>query len=865
MLTGILILLLKRLLILSVIRPSQASFSTFQQAAEDRIITRHNMGVQFIHHGMILGHSDTYFHNTIIELRPEQNVSNLNNTNNRTKGINSRYIDSLGSGTSSLSAIEEALTMERNLLKRLITDINNVFPNVDEQQPTRNKRTWCLFFCSGIAEDRDLKIIAAFSANASRVSADNFKILQTALSNIVSLSINTESKFQAVNKIMERQQHNDIIRDRFAQTMQHWISGLVNVLLPNMAELQKLHNSLLLLKHKILTYDILPYKYANHIMNGVKQHLSHYTGKYLVDPHPMHLYTNTDFSVYRSNGTLHLILKIKLGPFKTPMHLFRSEVYDTNFPNGKHDIELQAIPRYVLINDAENLYLTFKNKPTLINNLYYDMQLQEHSIHSKSEPTCVLALLIDDVVLIKEKCRSFLKHAKQESSIKNLGKNMVLFNNITSFILITDDTVNVVESECEYCIKTLPCDTQLQAGSQVILMDSCTPQAISDQSNDTLFTINLQLLAPFLDQNTLLKFSSGEYFTNNIIFQMENFTNGTLNQDVREAFSQLQMDTSQFINGINQTLQEGIVLKPHIDFSKYQWNDKSYQHTARDYWNSFVQYVTHPFAELIAKGLTILQAASIIYLLYRTHTMNIMIMALSVRGTNAVTQISTDLVRKRLMSTAIDPTDGASQNTGEYTSVDQNISAITSVLKQTGFLIAENAKISMENLPFISQELHLLDLAIWFTLILIAIYIIIRFAKNKLEINSTFLYADFSNQHYRTFIKIGKLPYSSEMYEFTASSFVDSVRITADWLPILNIHWPTLEIQNKILKSKNSIVFSAKLDPLNAYKMKRILHNGFDLLIFTRNSNSTKFQVLSLKGTSWERIQNSADSQNYYV
>jgi hypothetical protein len=183
--------------------------------------------------------------------------------------------------------------------------------------------------------------------------------------------------------------------------------------------------------------------------------------------------------------------------------------------------------------------------------------------------------------------------------------------------------------------------------------------------------------------------------------------------------------------------------------------------------------------------------------------------------------------------------------------------------------MAEYAKISSENLPYISKELHILDLAVWITLIIIATYIMIRFAKHKLEINSTFFYADVSNQQYRTLLKIGMLPYYAEIYEFSASSFVESVHLTNGLLPTLNIKWPALKIQNKILKSENLIVFSAKPNPFTTYKLRKILKDEFDLLIFTRNSNSEKFQVINLKGTPWEKIHNrdaiESTSHNSYV
>ena len=46
----------------------------------------------------------------------------------------------------------------------------------------------------------------------------------------------------------------------------------------------------------------------------------------------------------------------------------------------------------------------------------------------------------------------------------------------------------------------------------------------------------------------------------------------------------------------------------------------------------------------------------------------------------------------------------------------------------------------------------------------------------------------------------------------------------------------------------------AKLNYYDAYKLRKILKNDFNLLIFMRDSTATKFQLLALEGSQWQRI-----------
>jgi len=147
-----------------------------------------------------------------------------------------------------------------------------------------------------------------------------------------------------------------------------------------------------------------------------------------------------------------------------------------------------------------------------------------------------------------------------------------------------------------------------------------------------------------------------------------------------------------------------------------------------------------------------------------------------------------------------------------------------------------------------------LDAMIWITIILIALYVVIKFAERRIHINSTILYADISDNNHRVFIQIAKICYGIGQHRFTSERFIDDIQITGNIDPQLAITWNSLEIYNQALQMEMDVPLTTRLNYNDAFILRRILRNEFNLLIFTRESTKTKFQLLSLQGSHWERI-----------
>lgn len=147
-----------------------------------------------------------------------------------------------------------------------------------------------------------------------------------------------------------------------------------------------------------------------------------------------------------------------------------------------------------------------------------------------------------------------------------------------------------------------------------------------------------------------------------------------------------------------------------------------------------------------------------------------------------------------------------------------------------------------------------MDAIILNTIVILALYIVIKFAEKKINVNSTSLYANISDNNHRIVIQIAKLRYGSEQYKFTSQKCVDSIYVQGQILPRLIIAWDSLTVFNKATRMTVNVQLTAKLNPYDAFKLRRILKTEFDLLIFTRESTEERFKMLSLQGSQWELI-----------
>jgi hypothetical protein len=206
------------------------------------------------------------------------------------------------------------------------------------------RRTWCAIVCTGVATQEDVETLQQFVRDTSNIITQKLARVQTALNAMASYSKVADQKFDAIKYILERQQYNQYLGEQSVRRTQVFVGLLANLFLPNAIHLPNVRSSLILLKHNVMTFDILPFSHAKLIMQEIKQHVSQWPLRHLVHTDPMSLYKEADTVYFRTKSHLHIGLKIKVSYFKQPLQLFKVETFQLGIPNQEHSSIIQNLP-----------------------------------------------------------------------------------------------------------------------------------------------------------------------------------------------------------------------------------------------------------------------------------------------------------------------------------------------------------------------------------------------------------------------------------------------------------------------------------------------------------------------------------------
>jgi hypothetical protein len=137
-------------------------------------------------------------------------------------------------------------------------------------------------------------------------------------------------------------------------------------------QLVVLHNSIIMLKHHFLTFDLFPFEQAKELIQQIDQHISESRFLYLADKNPLSLYQNIDLYYFRVNETIHIGLKLEISPFTAPLLLFKLDRPTFSIRvDSEHTSTLSRQPQCIAINEEDEMYLTFDETPTLQDVKFY--------------------------------------------------------------------------------------------------------------------------------------------------------------------------------------------------------------------------------------------------------------------------------------------------------------------------------------------------------------------------------------------------------------------------------------------------------------------------------------------------------------
>jgi hypothetical protein len=768
--------------------------------------------------------TDFYSHHLVMDLPPRQLNASWDLVRSTHPTEMNRQPEQLIHNLTEVDPLLTAMRQETLRIQQLIDMIYELFVEVSPSTlANRKRRYWCIFYCSDVATQTDMDLVKKYNEDAGNVTARNFAKIQHVVDAMASYTKLSDQKFEALRYIIERQQYNAQMGSASVRKTQAFVGAIVNLFIPNALHLMNLHSALVLLKHNILTFDVLPLAQARSIIKQIRQHIKQWPMRYLVDADELSLYREADISYFRTASTLHISLKVKVSSFQHPLHLFKIEKFDLGIPGQDHTTVLEDLPEYIAINDYDPEYLIFYRRPELQKDKYYFMETQEHEILSKQFPTCVTALFHDKLSMIKRLCETYLQPYSDKPVMRYVGANLILFRNIPTYQVITGFNKSLtVMTNCTACLKTAPCGSKIQAQKYVAIIPTCSIDQQGRQPELPAHIVNMHLLLPFLDEQFLKDFSTEFTFNNPIQMTLPNITvyKPQGDQKLSDAFRTLGMQTIHLTTALNQTLEKGLIFQSASDHIVYKLSEEGFGHQIAVKWKAVQNFFSNPF-QIFTKIDMMLQWIAIAYLFYRSRILSA---ALAARQISAQRIANSSQVRK----------------------LEEFMQQLNAVTPTSPMFVYK---------PQLSEQYHVVDILIFITLITIGIYLASKLTVNRLKRNTTQLFAHIIGPHDDVLIKLMTLPHRSYLYHFKADTFVQSISISGILLPEVHIVWPSLKIQHQVLARIAHIPMRCNINYYQATKLRRILLSNFEFLLFTKDSDSPNFRLIPLEGSLWKKVE----------
>jgi hypothetical protein len=723
-----------------------------------------------------------------------------------------------------------------------VESVELLFPEFRFQNRTRTSREsgWCtlcgryyrkLYNTATLEDINDLSDLLKKQAD---LSGRRFDELENELSAFASFSHITTTKLQALTHITETLNKRSITVEAEAHRRSFQLSELI-VLFADVSsfqaathDLMQLEYAIQMLQHGFLTQTLLPFSQASAIIDDVTAHLSDFKYLHIVNSDPLSLYHDTRVTAYRLAETLHLLLQIKVSSFTAPLMMFRLAIFPLGI-DDQHSTQVISQPVYIAINSVDKEYLTFQEKPTIDEQGTYYLHANEHQMRTKDDPSCILALFMDDLVNVKSLCKTVFQPYGAKPMAVSLDKDQFLFQNLPQ--------VKVISANGDQMITSLDSDArvmQIQCNKRVITMagrfhtSHCRSSDPTPPTRITAQVQNFHVLTAMVDDGLLQQMDQKVSLAESLGL---NFSNPEFDihddPQLQEAFETLQQVALPLDDIINKSLSRQKIYKSAAaklshDLAEFGVNLRS------DFqFPDLFSWIVSPFnipTNLLLGLLAIVTA----YLFYRVRALNTAFLLLQRPHTIEAQTLSLE------------------------SQIELFIKNRQTTTTQKPFIMLPDYQ------PEISQEFHVLQMFIFVSLITICAYCIWRKIWQRRHSHETELILEISNKRHAVKIPLMTLPHPAELYAYSASEFLTHLSIQSQCFRAhLHMVWPSLRIKHKLLTHVLEIPQKVTIDIFTARRAQRILANHYEVLMFTRSKTSDCYQLLPLEGSTWLTIQNS--------
>jgi hypothetical protein len=802
-------------------------------------IRRPNYGLTFHYENLIYTYSEHYVHHLIFDLPDKQHESAQQFREFAARWHN--ISKSPPEGDPFMQAFLKAAHFQAYHVQQLVDNLFDLLPEWNLTKETRHARTFVVCsvcgtarkYMEGVALLSDLDALNEIVHKSINDTKREVESIEKSLKALASYSRVNDHKISALyNIIRNTRNHQDEI-GRVLANREIAMLTLLNSYMANSDELLMLRTAILFLKSHRLTFDILPLKQASKLLDQIQEHVQQTSLLHVAEPDVLSLYQSTNFYFFRVNTQLHIGLRIKLSPFQTPLALFRVNVFPLGIPHHDHTSVIFNAPKYIAINQENELYLEFSERPTLEKEKFYFLGNEQHEMLSKERHTCILSLFHDNVGDIIRFCATSMRPFSRQPSAQYLGDKLLMLQDIATYS-VTDSNHRTwqVQTNCTACLITVPCGVKIQADKYTLFIPSCAESESSRETVSVSHLANLHLIAPLVNEDLLAQLSAEYTFhspLNLSLPQMVIYQKGE-----EEDIDILEKPNIDLARAINDTLTDGLVFKTRSDKLMYLLQQQ------KEAWNSEINFaglfswLKNPF-QFGNTFIIIILVLAVIYLYFRMNTMGGALVLLQQAAPQV--QAQTPSLRQQL----------------ENHFKPKSLSPITN---STPWVF--------EYSPQISSDFHVLDLLILLLMIATVSYALWTIIKKKRYQDKMQIFMDLIGTEDTVRIKLLTLPYNSNMYTFKASAFIDHVRLKGCRIfPTLRIYWPSFTIEHKILAKQTRLPVDCPINMYQALRITSILNSTFEILIFSRDNHSQIYKLIPLQGSVWQRVESESSINNW--
>ena len=804
-------------------------------AVRSRIVRRPHFGVSFQFQQHIYTYSEEYSHHLVFSL--PQNITEMNKKlaqytvfHNFTKAYNQTY--------TYYDGFVRALNLQMSHIKQITQNIYDLIPAIDVKMLSKRKNRGLLNILGdirklieGTATEADVQAVTGVLDKSNNLTERHFLSIERSISALGSFSRVNNEKIESLKTLvsyLRRIGANTVASLQTVTVEMKHLPHLLGVVLNSIGDsvdLLLLHHAILSLSQGHLTPDLLPLNQADKILSQIKDHVHEKSLLYLADDSALSVYRDTDFSYFRTDSQIHIILKIKLSPFQSPLALFRVNVFPLKVPDQNHSTTIQQLPAYMALNDNDQMYLIFDQYPKLKKEKFYHIDSSQHSIHSTTQKSCIMSLFHDNVKDITSLCQTYLRPFLIQPVLMSLGNNLVLMQNINKYSLVNKyNQTTKFNQSCVSCIVSVPCNHKIETPHGILF----TPATQCEQARSNNETVleghlaNLHLLSAFLSDELINKLSSD--------FSLKNPLNWTLpalevyrpDEEAAIAKADRILDSPQIDiqKVINDTMRDSIIFKSESDRLSYEIK----QITTRDWSSSFnfsslTSWIKNPFA-IGTNFILILLIVGLAFIYYKVYALSMAILML-----------------QRLV-----PTQSLTLEEELHNFLNQRQTTLSTVTP-------------LVYRPQVSQEYHILDVIIIILFIAFWLYLAWKVFKARQNCHTVTVYLEIGNQHTRIKIPVLYLPHENTHYKFTASKFISNIYMVGFRKPRLHIVWPSFKVEHVLIPLQYDLPECHSLNYVQAVKLKRILQSDFSVLMWTRSYGSPHYQIVELQNSTWAQLQ----------